>query len=232
MCPDSGPGGRCVTMSVSRTEKPALERPLQWAGGWPAVLFAALLYSAGLPRYGTSILALLVPGVLLTSVRGLSKRAALAHGAVFALVAGCVISGGWSFAFVEEPPWTVTVAVCLACVLPYALMTLLYSWWADAFSARSRPVLAAWLWVGAELFRSGLFSELPWHLLGETRFHDPWLAQIADLGGVYAASFAVALISVGVAELFCEATRSNPRRGASPTPRSPLGRPYHGGLAG
>ncbi len=219
-------------MSVSRTEKPALERPLQWADGWPAVLFAALLYSVGLPRCDTSILALIVPGVLLTSVRGLSKRAALARGAVFALVSGCVITAGWSFAFVEDTPWIVAAAVCLACVLPYALLTLLYSWWSEAFSARSRPVLAAWLWVGTEVFRGGLFSELPWHLLGESHLHDPWLTQIADLGGVYAASFAIVLISVGVAELFCEVAKSDTRGGASPTPRSPLGRPYHGGLAG
>ncbi len=182
--------------------------------GWVAVLAAAFLYALACPPYEISLVAWLVPGLLLTGVRGLSKRAAFARGVVFALVFGYGMTS-WAvgasleyFGFSYGVAWLFAAGVWLACGFPYALLTVIYAWASEALSARSRPVLAAWLWVGAELLRTELFSGMPWELLGHTQFRNTWVIQVADLGGVYAVSFVMVLVSVGVAELLSEGVRS------------------------
>jgi apolipoprotein N-acyltransferase len=56
----------------------------------------------------------------------------------------------------------------------------------------------------AEWIRSTLGTGMPWELLGHTQFRHLALIQIADLGGVYAVSFVIALASVACAELLGE----------------------------
>src|SRR5439155_1510599 len=65
----------------------------------------------------------------------------------------------------------------------------------------ARGPLGAWLWVVMEWLRSTLGTGMPWELLGHTQFRHLTVIQIADLGGVYAVSFVMALASISCAEL-------------------------------
>jgi apolipoprotein N-acyltransferase len=58
------------------------------------------------------------------------------------------------------------------------------------------------LWVTLELFRTYLFSGLPWSLLGYSQYHQLDLIQIADHLGVYGVSFLIVLTNVALAELY------------------------------
>jgi apolipoprotein N-acyltransferase len=77
--------------------------------------------------------------------------------------------------------------------LPIGLFTYLAHW---VIRAR-QPAWVAWglpaLWTALEFLRSFGFWAFPWNLLGYSQTHDLPLLQVAELGGVFAVSFAVAL---------------------------------------
>jgi apolipoprotein N-acyltransferase len=54
------------------------------------------------------------------------------------------------------------------------------------------------LWVTYELARARLLTGLPWELLGHSQWRRLELIQIADVGGVYAVSYLVAMVNVGI----------------------------------
>jgi apolipoprotein N-acyltransferase len=111
-----------------------------------------------------------------------------------------------------------------------AICVLFVSLWVGLFAAAARALLARgpWealatipaLWVSAELARTTLLSGLPWELLGHALWHQRTLIQVADLAGVYALSYVVAAVNVGVyLALRALARTENPRRivrGAAP----------------
>ncbi len=181
---------------------------------WIGVLSAAALYAAACPPHQLWLGAWLVPGIFLTAVAGGSVRGALARGTAFALVFGYGMTSwavGASLEYFDFSPWVswlFAAGVWLACGFPYALLAVAYCALHDRVPSRARPVLAAWLWVGAELIRAELLSGMPWELLGHTQFANLPIIQVADLGGVYAVSFAMVLVSVGVAEMVRESLRS------------------------
>src|SRR5216117_2809101 len=76
-----------------------------------------------------------------------------------------------------------------------------YAGLAERVPGWARGPLGAWLWVVSEWLRSTLGTGMPWELLGHTQFRHLAVIQIADLGGVYAVSFVMALASVSCAEL-------------------------------
>src|SRR5439155_1687740 len=79
-----------------------------------------------------------------------------------------------------------------------------YARLAERVPGWARGPLGAWLWVAMEWLRSTLGTGMPWELLGHTQFRHLTVVQIADLGGVYAVSFVMALASVAGAELLGE----------------------------
>ena len=177
--------------------------------GWAAVLAAALLYALACPPCELSAAAWLVPGLLLAAVRGSFNRAALVRGCVFALAFGCLQTGLTQVASVEHSlpdPAAGWWAVQPAGAAPYALLVVVYAWASGSVSARVRPVMASWLWVGAEVLRTALFSATS--TLGHTQIGSGWMIQVADLGGVHAVTFVMVLISVGCAELLIESSRN------------------------
>ncbi len=189
-----------------------MDKVWQMRESWAAVLAAALLYGLACAPYELSLAAWLVPGLLLTAVRGLSKRAAFVRGCFFALLFGCVQMSSARVASLEQfssshGAWW-WCANGTASALPYVLLAVLYASAFGTVSARVRPVLAAWLWVGAELLRSEMFVGLPLATLGHTQVGSGWMTQAADLGGTYAVTFVMVLISVGCAELFIEGGRN------------------------
>ncbi len=174
-------------------------------------LAAAALYSLACPPHEWSLLAWLVPGLLLVAVRRLGIVRALACGALFGVAIGYGITG-WAFHaaleyFAFDRPLTAgfVLAVWLFYSgVPNALLCAAYVGLAERVPGWARGPLGAWLWVVMEWLRSTLGTGMPWELLGHTQFRHLTIVQIADLGGVYAVSFVMALASVAGAELLGE----------------------------
>src|SRR5438132_2898104 len=174
-------------------------------------LAAAALYSLACPPHEWSLLAWLVPGLLLVAVRRLGIVRALACGALFGVAIGYGITG-WAFHaaleyFAFDRPLTAgfVLAVWLFYSgVPNALLCAAYVGLAERVPGWARGPLGAWLWVVMEWLRSTLGTGMPWELLGHTQFRHLTVVQIADLGGVYAVSFVMALASVAGAELLRE----------------------------
>ncbi len=179
-----------------------------------AVAMAALLYALACPPYQWSPAAWLVPGLLLTAMVGVRPRRAFVHGILFALLFGYGMTS-WAigasleyFEFGRPAAWLFATGVWLACGFPYALLCAAYAWCSKFMPIAARAPLAAWLWVAAELVRTTALSGMPWELLGHTQFEVLWLIQLADLGGVYAVSFIMVLVSVGFSEMVRAAVQS------------------------
>jgi len=172
------------------------------------VVSAAALYALACPPPGWSLAAWLVPGLLLASTRRLSPfRGALA-GALFAVIYGCGMTA-WAlhasleyFAFNRLAAGAFVAAVWLVYGgIPFGLLVVANGLAWKRVPAPTCGLVGAWLWVGCEVLRTTLFTGMPWELLGHTQYRNLLLVQVADLGGVYAVSFVMALASVSGAEL-------------------------------
>ena len=182
-----------------------------------ATIAAGLLYRYACPPFGLAPLAWAVPALLLVPTRGLGARRAFACGVLFAFVMGAGVTG-WAYdaarAYFGFGPWRAAAFVALVWLVfggvQYGLLVTAYAALAPRAPLAFRGFLGAWLWAAAEVLRTWLFTGMPWELLGHTQHRWLGLIQIADLGGVYAVSFLMALVSVSVGELL--AARRTPWR--------------------
>jgi apolipoprotein N-acyltransferase len=183
----------------------------QLTGAIVGVVIAALAYTAACPPYELSLAAWLVPAALMVPGRRLAPARAFLCGVVFALLIGYGITG-WAFhasleyfAFNRLLAGGFVVAVWLLYGgIQYGAMLAAYAAVGRRLPVGFRPVVGAWLWVVMELMRAALFTGMPWELLGHTQFRNLLLLQVADLGGVYAVSFVLALVSLTVGELLVD----------------------------
>jgi apolipoprotein N-acyltransferase len=172
-----------------------------------SVLPAAVLYVLACPPHAWPLLAWVVPGLLLVPARGLSPARAFVCGLAFALTVGWGVTG-WALhatlAYFDSSRGLAAAFVAVVWAvyggLPFGLLLAGYAALARRVPDGLRGPLGAWLWVVAEVLRSTLLTGMPWELLGHTQARLPMLVQIADLGGVYAVSFVMALASVSAAE--------------------------------
>lgn len=179
-----------------------------WWRPLASVVLAAAAYSLACPPYGWALAAWIVPGALLVGIAPSAPWRAFLWGLIFALLIGVGITG-WALpaALAYFDFHWLSAALFVAAVwliyagIPFACLAATYAWASPRVPAVARGPLAAWLWVGAELLRAHLFTGMPWELLGHTQFDQLLLIQIADLGGVYAVSFVIALLSVSAADL-------------------------------
>lgn len=188
---------------------PAAERRGR-ATAWAllAAIGAAFLYTIACPPYEVAAAAWVAPALLMVPCRGLSAWRAALCGVVFALLMGVGVTG-WAFQasleyfeFHRVSAGLFVVAVWLVYGgIPFGVVLGLYARVAPRLPPAARAPFAAWAWVAMEILRTSLFSGMPWELLGHMQFRRLWLVQVADLGGVYAVSFLVALASVAVGEL-------------------------------
>src|SRR6266508_1261335 len=151
-------------------------------GGWGAlvaVVSAALLHALACPPHDWSVLAWLVPGLLLTATRRLSPPRAALAGALFAVVYGFGMTR-WAlhasleyFAFNRFAAGTFVAGVWLLYGgIPFGLLSVAYGFAAKRVPAHARGFLGAWLWVGCEVLRTILFTGMPWELLGHTQYRN------------------------------------------------------------
>jgi len=168
-------------------------------------LAASLAFALACPPFGYSTAAWLVPGILLVTARRLSIRKAFEAGLLFGLVSTALV-GRWL-------PQTLTSGLDLsplqASLLVYATMLVTvgipagvmcagYAWASRRVEPRDLPIIGATFWLCAEWIACWGWGG---PTLGHTQFRELWLIQVADLGGAFAVSFVVALVSISVAEV-------------------------------
>lgn len=183
-----------------------------------AAAVAGSAYVVAAPPYPFAAAAWLIPGLLLVPCRGLRPRQAALSGLVLAAFMGVGVCG-WSFHasldyFDSNRLWAagfVTLVWLLFGGIEFALACWGYARFAPRLPAAARAPFAAWLWAAMEWLRASLFTGMPWELIGHTQFRALGLVQIADLGGVYAVSFVMALCSVAVGELVRDALKTSVR---------------------
>jgi apolipoprotein N-acyltransferase len=182
-----------------------------------AAAAAGVAYTIACPPYPFAIAAWLVPGLVLVPCRGLSARRAALAGLMLALVMGYGVCG-WAFHasldyFDSDRTWAAAFVLLVWLLyggIQFGLACAAYARLAPRLSPIARAPFAAWLWAAIEWLRATLFTGMPWELIGHTQYRALGLVQIADLGGVYAVSFVVALGSVAVAELVRDGWRARP----------------------
>jgi len=168
------------------------------------VLTGGALYAAAFPPYGHDVTAWIALVPLLALLARASAGGAFVAGATY----GAVF-------FAAIVPWVVgavagyfNAGVVAAIAFGALICALFVSGWVGLFAVAARRLLrrGRWhafvgipaLWVGYELARATLFTGLPWELLGHSQWQRLSLVQVADLGGVYAVSFVIAAVNVGV----------------------------------
>ena len=174
-------------------------------------IVAAAAYTVACPPYHWPHAAWLIPALLLVPCRRLAPSRAVLAALVFTLLMGIGVTG-WAFhASLEYFDFNrVGAAAFVLCVwlvyggIPFALLLGCWARLAPRIPAAARPPIAAWGWVAMEVLRSTIFTGMPWELLSHTQFQSLWLIQIADLGGAYAVSFVIALVSVAGGELVAD----------------------------
>jgi apolipoprotein N-acyltransferase len=173
-----------------------------------AAIVAAAAYTAACPPYHVPQAAWLVPALLLVPCRGLRPSRAVLAALVFTLLMGFGVCG-WAyhaslayFAFSRVAAGAFVLCVWLVYGgIPFALLLGCWARFADRIPLAARAPVAAWGWVVMEVLRSTIATGMPWELLSHTQYRALWLVQIADLGGAYAVSFVVALVSIALGEL-------------------------------
>ncbi len=168
-------------------------------------VIAAILFVLSCPPFEHAAAAWLVPGVLLVSVRRLPYRHAFEAGFLFGVLSAGLI-GRWLpdslvLGFELTPFLASLIAyggISIGIGIPCGLLTLGYAYASRRVSAVDLPIVGTFFWIAAEWLRD---QYLGWAMLGHSQFRELWLIQVADLGGVFAVSFVMALVSISVAEL-------------------------------
>src|SRR5216117_2858282 len=146
--------GRHDTAGSAAPPTPRVQAPrgaVALARAAAASLAAAALYTLACPPHEWSLLAWLVPGLLLVAVGGLTTLRALACGALFGVAIGCGITG-WAyhaaleyFAFNRALTAGFVLAVWLFYSgVPHALLCAAYARLADRVPGWARGPLGAW----------------------------------------------------------------------------------------
>ena len=194
-------------MRSSRPESRRRDSARALGGG----TLAASLYTLACPPYEFALAAWAVPALLLVPTRRVRWPWGFLWGALFSILMGYGVTG-WAyhaaleyFAFnrLLSAAFSVTVWLVYGGI-PYGIMLAAYARLAPTVPAWARGPLGAWLWLVAEWLRTALFTGMPWELLGHSQFRHLGLVQIADLGGVPAISFVIALASVCAAEVLVD----------------------------
>jgi len=168
------------------------------------VVGGAALYAAAFPPYGHDVTAWIALVPLLAVLARSSARAAFLAGAAYGTIF-----------FVALVPWVVKAAAAYfdarwltSAAFAAAVCVLFVAGYVGLLALAGRRLLrhGPWhaffgipaLWVAYELARSTLLTGLPWELLGHSQWQRLALIQVADLGGVYALSFVIAALNVGL----------------------------------
>jgi apolipoprotein N-acyltransferase len=173
-----------------------------------AVLISAGTFGLASPPWQVPLLAWVALVPFFIVVRALSPARAAGAGLLWGTAAiwsvGYWVPGALAN-YYEQPLWFGVLFSLAASIVFAGSYAAGFAWCASWAAARvtgaQRIVAFTTLWVSWELARARLLSGDPWLLSGYMLVGNDHLTQIADLGGVYALSFLVALVNASLAEL-------------------------------
>lgn len=173
-------------------------------------LASGLLYAAAQPPFGRALLAFVALAPL--TFLALAPRARLGRLFLLGWLAGTiacsllvttsvVAAAQLYFGMAPLAAWAAGLVVPQLYGAPYfGLFAMLAGALARAVRGPvARALLCAAAWVACDLLRSQVGDGCPWILLGHALHARPVLLQVADLGGVAAVSFVVALVGAALA---------------------------------
>jgi len=178
---------------------------------------SGLLYFAAFPPLDLGALAFVALVPLLLALRGASGGRAFLLGWLTGSLGICLLVSDSIYAAAARYFGGGSLALAtFALLLPQVLGALwfgVFAWLARGWERRApavAPLLPASAWVACELARSWLGWGSPWVLLGHSQHERLWLVQIADLGGVLAVSFVVAVVNGAFAAAISHALPHTP----------------------
>jgi len=195
-------------------------RPTAITSPWLLAALSAALYFASFPPVDAGTVAFVAIVPLLLALRRASRRRAF----LLAWFAGTVLSTSLVSASIYEAAARYfgdrgIVLLLFALIIPqiygalyFALFGLLACGW-ERRSAAAALVLVPAAWTACEFARASIGFGTPWCLLGHSQHERLWLIQVADLGGVFAATFVVAAVNTFVALILAKPW--GPRRGTA-----------------
>jgi apolipoprotein N-acyltransferase len=168
---------------------------------------AGLALGLAFPRFDWDALAWVALAPLFVTAVTRRPRAAFGWGWLAGLVFFAFLLRWLNFTFsvYSSIPWPLTLGPTLAlagyCALYFGLVAAAMSW----VSARRSPTwalaAAPFFWVAAEWVRGHLMEGFPWGSLGYSQYLRLTVIQVAELGGIHAVSFLIALVNATVAGL-------------------------------
>jgi len=167
-------------------------------------LFSAVLVIASFPPFDFGLLGLGALAPLLLALDGARRPFLTGFGAGWVAFTGIAWWIYYAMAHFGGIPPLVAVPLLLLLTASMAAFWGLFAW-AHARLRRALPgvpgiIIVPILWTASEYLRASLPDlEFPWALLGLSLYRHLPLIQVADLGGVWAVSFLVALSGAGVA---------------------------------
>jgi apolipoprotein N-acyltransferase len=167
-------------------------------------LLSAVLFIASFPPFEFGLLGLVALAPLLLALRSARRPFLTGCGAGWAAFTGVVWWVYYAMAhFGGIPPFVAAPLMLLMTAIMGAFWGLFA--WAHARLRRAVPrvpdiILVPVLWTAAEYLRGAIpDGEFPWAILGQSLYRHLPLIQIADFGGVWAASSLAALTAAGIA---------------------------------
>jgi apolipoprotein N-acyltransferase len=167
-------------------------------------LAAAALFVASFPPFGLGPLGLVALAPLLLALERTRRPFLVGWLTGWVAFTGVVWWVYYAMAHFGGIPPPVAAPLTLLMTAIMAVFWGLFAW-ARARLRRALPglpdlVAVPVLWTASEYLRSRLPDlEFPWALLGQSLYRQLPLIQVADLGGVWAASFLAALVAAAVA---------------------------------
>jgi apolipoprotein N-acyltransferase len=168
---------------------------------------AGLALGLAFPRFDWDALAWVALAPLFVTAVTRSPRAAFGWGWLTGLVFFAVLLRWLNFTFsvYSTIPWPLTLGPTLAlagyCGLYFGLVAAAMAWVSARRSAAWALAAAPFFWVAAEWVRGHLMEGFPWGSLGYSQYLRLTVIQVAELGGIHAVSFVVALANSAVAAL-------------------------------
>jgi len=167
-------------------------------------LLSALLVIASFPPFDFGLLGLVALAPLLLALDGARRPFLAGFGAGWVAFTGVAWWVYYAMAHFGGVPQFVAVPLTLLMTAIMAAFWGLFAWARNRLR-RALPgvpdlIIVPILWTASEYLRAKLPDlEFPWAVLGLSLSRHLPLIQVADLGGVWAVSFLVALVGAGVA---------------------------------
>ncbi len=170
---------------------------------------AGVLHGLCFAPAGLWFLAFVAPAPLIVAARVATPGGATLYGWIAGTIASGIAVTPWITAatldyFRQGPIAAILFATLVGQVfhaLPTAAFALGVRRLEGLHGPIARVVTTAGLWTGLELLRSRILGGAPWDLLGHALWAQPLWLQLADVGGVYAVSFACVALAGCAAEV-------------------------------